>query len=149
TPAGGRIHGVPVLGDLGALQPAIDRLAARGVKPQRLIVTVDSIAPTDLRRLLDIADANGMTLARLPRLTELQSGDADMASSQVRPIAIEDLLGRPRTVLDRSPMRDLVAGARVLVTGAGGSIGSELARQIAGYGPESLALIDHSEFLLY
>jgi FlaA1/EpsC-like NDP-sugar epimerase len=67
----------------------------------------------------------------------------------IRPVAVEDLLGRPRTVLDRDAMRALVKDRRVLVTGAGGTIGSELVRQIAEIGPASLVLFDSAEFLLY
>ena len=64
-------------------------------------------------------------------------------------MAIEDLLGRPQTVLDQAGMRALIAGRRVLVTGAGGTIGSELTRQIASYGPAQLALLDNGEYALY
>jgi FlaA1/EpsC-like NDP-sugar epimerase len=67
----------------------------------------------------------------------------------VRPIAIEDLLGRPQMPLDRDAMRAMVAGRRVAVTGAGGSIGSELVRQVAGFAPAELVLIEQSEFNLY
>ncbi|MBT7362249.1 MAG: polysaccharide biosynthesis protein, partial [Rhodospirillaceae bacterium] len=68
---------------------------------------------------------------------------------EVKPIAVEDLLGRPQAVLDRPAMQSLIAGRRVLITGAGGTIGGELARQIAALGPADLALVDSSEFNLY
>ncbi|HIJ63133.1 MAG TPA: polysaccharide biosynthesis protein, partial [Rhodospirillaceae bacterium] len=68
---------------------------------------------------------------------------------EVKPIAVEDLLGRPQTVLDRSAMRSLIEGRRVLVTGAGGSIGGELVRQIADCAPAALSLLELSEFALY
>ena len=67
----------------------------------------------------------------------------------IEPIALEDLLGRPQAVLDRDAMARLIRGRRVLVTGAGGTIGSELARQIAALAPARLILVDSSEFLLY
>jgi O-antigen biosynthesis protein WbqV len=67
----------------------------------------------------------------------------------VRPVAIEDLLGRPQAVLDRDGMRRLVVGRRVLVTGAGGTIGAELVRQVAEFGPAELTLLDAGEFNLY
>ena len=66
-----------------------------------------------------------------------------------RPIALTDLLGRPQAVLDRSALHKLIAGQRVLITGAGGSIGSELARQVCAYAPSRLVLVDASEFNLY
>ena len=145
---GQRIHGVPVLGDIETGQRVIDGLRRRERPPQRLIVTRET-APPQLRRLLDLAEANGMTLARLPRLAELQSGDGAASPVQVRPVALEDLLGRPRTVLDREPMRRLAVGKRILITGAGGSIGAELARQLAAFAPAHLALLDHGEYALY
>lgn len=145
---GRSIQGVAVLGGLGQAAAAIDRLAVRARAPQRLIVTDDAVDGAALAELLDLAEAKGLTLARLPRLTELKSGTGEERYA-TRPIALEDLLGRPRRVLDRGPVEQLVAGRRVLVTGAGGSIGSELARQIASLGPARLTLLDHSESLLY
>ena len=148
---GRRIHDVEVLGDLDALPEIVKRLERRGKRPQRLIVTHADVESARLRALLDAADRQGMTLARLPRLTEFKPGTPEDGRGKLepRPIAIEDLLGRPRRVLDRDAMRALVAGRRVLVTGAGGTIGGELARQIADFGPAHLALIDHGEYALY
>lgn len=144
---GRRIQGIEVVGGLAEAEAAIERLRRRALAPQRLIVT-EEIPGERLQRLLAVAEANGLSLARLPRLTEFHGGDAT-ARLAVQPIAIEDLLGRPQRVLDRGPVERLVAGRRVLVTGAGGSIGSELSRQIAGLAPARLTLLDHSESLLY
>src|ERR1700736_2036193 len=88
-----------------------------------------------------------MSVARLPRLVEFRDGAAEQLD--MRPVAIEDLLGRPQTVLDRDAMRGLIAGKRVLVTGAGGTIGSELVRQVCGLGPAHITLLDSGEFNLY
>ncbi len=147
---GRRIHGMDVLGDVDAIPEVVAKLERRGKRPQRLIVTKTRIEPDKLRELLDVAERLGMTLGRLPRLTEFKATDA-AGGAKLEPTAIpiEDLLGRPRRVLDREAMRRLVAGRRVLVTGAGGTIGGELARQIAAFGPGALALIDHSEYALY
>jgi O-antigen biosynthesis protein WbqV len=92
-----------------------------------------------------------MTIARLPRLTDFRSGPGDQGGEQieVRPIAIEDLLGRTQTKLDRAAMRRLIEGRRVLVSGAGGTIGAELLRQVATAAPAELTLLDYSEYLLY
>src|SRR5262249_34883189 len=127
--AGQRLRGVPVLGDLVAAPAALARLRRGGRPPQRLILAQEPLRRPPLQALLDLAEANGMSLARLPKLAELRHHDGDPVA--VRPIAVADLLGRPQAVLDRAPMAALVAGRRVLVTGAGGSIGSELVRQIA------------------
>src|SRR5262249_58990366 len=97
--------------------------------------------------LVDMADALGMPVARMPPLVEFRDGTGDRL--EIRPVAIEDLLGRPQTVLDRDSMRRLIAGKRVLVTGAGGTIGSELVRQICRLGPAEITLLDNGEFNLY
>jgi O-antigen biosynthesis protein WbqV len=141
------IRGISVLGTIDDFEPVMRRLALRVSKPQRLIVTKPNLDPDLLGRLLDLADRHGMTLSRLPRLTEFRRGLADRI--EVRPIDVEDLLGRPQAVLDRPAMRQLIGGRRVLVTGAGGTIGSELVRQLATLAPARLTLIDNSEFNLY
>jgi FlaA1/EpsC-like NDP-sugar epimerase len=144
---GREIYGVPVLGTLDELENVVVQLARRGIRPQKLIVTAHGLDGAAIRALLERADALAIPLARLPRATELRQGLADPAT--VEPIALEDLLGRPQAVLDREAMANLVHGRRILVTGAGGTIGSELARQLAALAPARLILFDHSEFLLY
>src|SRR5207247_7226451 len=83
----------------------------------------------------------------LPGLSDLQQGRPALA--QMRDMRIDDLLGRQPVELDMDQMREFLRGRRVLVTGAGGSIGSELARQIAEFDPAALILLDHSENGLY
>jgi O-antigen biosynthesis protein WbqV len=141
------IHGVEVLGTLDQLEEVVTTLKQKGAGPERLILSDDKIDGGVVRTLLDRADALGMTLARLPRLTDLKDGLQDKL--ELRPVAVEDLLGRPQTVLDRDAMRGLIEGRRVLVTGAGGSIGSELVRQISEYGPAAISLVEACEFALY
>jgi FlaA1/EpsC-like NDP-sugar epimerase len=144
---GREIYGVPVLGTIDDLETVVARLERRGTRPQRLIVTAAMLGGSAIRHLLDRADALAIPLARLPRATELRQGIADPAT--IEPIAIEDLLGRSQAVLDREAMANLVRGRRILVTGAGGTIGSELTRQLAALDPATLILFDHSEYLLY
>jgi FlaA1/EpsC-like NDP-sugar epimerase len=155
---GREIYGVPVLGTIEALESVVAALDRRGKRPQKLVVTTQGLAGAEVRRLFDRADALAIPLARLPRLTEFRQtrptgqvrGPADEnAPRGVEPIALEDLLGRPQAVLDREAMARLIRGRRILVTGAGGTIGSELARQIAALMPARLVLVDNSEFLLY
>ncbi len=141
------IHGVEVLGTLEQLEEVVAGLKQKGSPPERLILSEDGVNGGLVRQLFDRADALGMTLARLPRLTDLKDGLADKL--ELRPVAVEDLLGRPQTVLDRGAMHGLIEGRRVLVTGAGGSIGSELVRQIAECAPAAVCLVEASEFALY
>ncbi|MGQ0663070.1 MAG: polysaccharide biosynthesis protein [Pseudomonadota bacterium] len=144
---GRRLGGHEVLGGLDDLAAVVERLAARNLTPQRLIVAKSEIAGLALGRLVEAADRLGISVARLPQLTEFRAAAADKI--EVRPIDIEDLLGRPQTVLDRSAMERLIAGRRVMVTGAGGTIGAELVRQVAELGPARMVLVDNSEFNLY
>ncbi|GAB6052621.1 nucleoside-diphosphate sugar epimerase/dehydratase [Magnetospira thiophila] len=143
---GRRIRDIRVLGTLEELETVLDALDEED-QPQKLIVTKDSMDGPRLRSLLEQADSLGLTLARLPRLTDLKSGLAD--GMDVRPIDVEDLLGRPQAILDRDAMHGLIAGKRILITGAGGSIGSELVRQVSDLGPCLLVLLENSEFALY
>jgi O-antigen biosynthesis protein WbqV len=144
---GRNIHGIDVLGTVDDIPAVVDRLDRAGMRPQRLVITRDDLDGVIVRRLLDTAEALGLTVARLPKLSEFRQGLGDRID--VRPVAIEDLLGRPQAVLDRDSMRRLIAARRVLVTGAGGTIGSELVRQIAAFGPSELILLDSGEFALY
>ncbi|MBT3917513.1 MAG: polysaccharide biosynthesis protein [Rhodospirillaceae bacterium] len=143
------IHGVEILGTIEQIPTVFKDLSRLGPPPQRLIVTSERIEGLEIRSLLDTADTLGMTLARLPALTDFKQGVGAGNEIAVRPIDVEDLLGRPQTALDREAMEKLILGKRVLITGAGGSIGSELVRQISDLAPASIALVENSEFNLY
>ncbi|MCX8506650.1 MAG: nucleoside-diphosphate sugar epimerase/dehydratase [Alphaproteobacteria bacterium] len=142
---------VPVLGVIGDLPQLIaqNRFA---VPPQRVLVTTE-IAAQNLEALLDISEQLALPVSRLPPLTDFRGGDGlKLAKNQpiaMRPIDLEDLLDRPQNPLDQSGVEGLIQGQTVLVTGAGGSIGAELVRQLAGMKPQFLCLLDCSEFALY
>ncbi|HET9146927.1 MAG TPA: nucleoside-diphosphate sugar epimerase/dehydratase [Acetobacteraceae bacterium] len=147
---GRRIHNQPILGSVDQLGPILSRFDTAEERPSLLIVASAEIRGEALHGILAEAEARGLRVARAPSPTALAptsaQGAADLA---LRPIAIEDLLNRPQVSLDREGMARLIQGRRVLVTGAGGSIGSELARQVAGFGPERLILLDSSEYALW
>jgi O-antigen biosynthesis protein WbqV len=144
------IHGVPVLGMCNELTAVLARLASRGVRPQRLIMADATGKRNDAatQEMLHTAERLGLTAACLPRLTDFRDTPKD-GEIDLQPIALEDLLGRPQAPLDREAISRLIAGRRVLITGAGGTIGSELTRQIAALRPVELTLVDFSEFNLY
>ena len=144
---GRNIQGVHVLGTIEDIPAIIDGLSQGNERPQRVIVTKGDLKSDAMRSLIDMADDLGFSLARLPLLTDFQSS-LD-GSTDIKPIAIEDVLGRAQHVLDRASMQTLVKDRRVLVTGAGGTIGSELTRQIASFEPAHLTLLDASEYALY
>ena len=144
---GRNIQGVHVLGTIEDIPAIIDGLSQGNERPQRVIVTKDDLKSDAMHSLIDMADDLGFSLARLPLLTDFQSS-LD-GSTDIKPIAIEDVLGRAQHVLDRASMQTLVKDRRVLVTGAGGTIGSELTRQLASFEPAHLTLLDASEYALY
>ncbi len=141
------IHRVPIYGGIDTLAAVIRKLDRKGIRPQKMILADSSIVGATVRNLLHLADGLGIPLARLPKSGDMKSGFSE--KPEIQPIAVEDLLGRPQNVLDRDSMARLVEGETVLVTGAGGTIGSELVRQIASYRPAKLLLLEVSEFNLY
>ncbi len=143
--AGRRMHGQPILGTVAQAGSVLGRLAARGSPASALVVTEPDFLGAPLAALLAQAEAAGVPVRRAPRPTALTAAER----MELRPVAIEDLLNRPQVSLDRPGMARLVAGRRVLVTGAGGSIGAELARQLAGLDPARLVLLDQSEYALW
>jgi len=145
---GREICRVPVLGTIDSLEAVVEKLDRRGKRPQKLIITAQNLSGDQVRRLLDRAEALAIPLARLPKLTDFKR-NLDNPERALEPIALEDLLGRPQAVLDHEGMARLIHGRRVLVTGAGGTIGAELAHQVAAFSPSRLIVLDNNEYALY
>jgi len=142
------IHSIPVLGKPEELAKVFGKLKKKNKSPQRIVFTTTKETknvPLDV--LMNEADKLGLSFARLPSLTEFR--DNISIVPQLKPIAIEDLIGRPQAKIDTVSISELIRGKRVLITGAGGSIGSELSNQIASFNPTELTLIDNCEYNLY
>jgi FlaA1/EpsC-like NDP-sugar epimerase len=137
-----RIAGVPVLGALADIADKAVRGAATHV-----VVALPGARPAQRRRALELAGRTGLPVLTVPTVDELRTGTSRI--ERLREIEPEDLLGREPVQLDEAGIREVLAGRTVLVTGAGGSIGSELCRQLVAFAPKRLVLVELSEFNLY
>ena len=136
------IDGIPVLGSLDSVAAHAGRLGVT-----HAIIAMPSSSAGQRRRAAELAGAAGLAVLTVPAMADVLSGK--LSVSQVRKVELEDLLGRDPIQLDDEGLHRLLTGKRVLVTGAGGSIGSELCRQIARYAPSRLVFFEQSEFALY
>jgi FlaA1/EpsC-like NDP-sugar epimerase len=134
-----RLHGIRVLGTTSELAHLL-----RDRRPDELVIAIPSASGEVRERIVEIARAESVPVNTLPGLPELISGDFNLAG-QIRPVEVEDLLGREPVEVDIESIAGYLTGEVVLVTGAGGSIGSELCRQIARVGPTRLVLVDNGE----
>jgi FlaA1/EpsC-like NDP-sugar epimerase len=136
---GAKVQGVPVLGSISEL-PYI----AQETAPRLIVIAMPSASAAEMQRVVALCDETGVPFRTVPRLSDVLAGEPQrLELSEVR---IEDLLGRKP--VEFGPARAAVAGRRVMVTGAGGSIGSELARQCAAAGAAELVLLERSELPL-
>jgi FlaA1/EpsC-like NDP-sugar epimerase len=138
-----RLHGIRVVGTTFELP----RLIAES-KPDEVIIAIPSAAGETRQRIVNACRIAAVPVKTLPSVYELIAGDLHLAR-QLREVQVEDVLGREPIELDLVRIASYLSGETVLVTGAGGSIGSELCRQIAAVGPERLLLVDHSENHLF
>jgi len=136
------INGLKVLGSSTDLTRLISDLAI-----ERVIITMTASGSGVIRSILDAGERAGVEVRIVPTLHEIVAGQ--VAVSRFREVQIEDLLGRDPVRLDDEKVRDFVAGKCVLLTGAGGSIGGELANQIARFNPLRLVLVERSEGALF
>jgi len=137
-----RIGGVPVLGPIDAVQ---DKAVLGGAT--HIIVAIPGATPADRRRALELASRTALHVLTVPSVDELRAGHSRV--ERLREIEPEDLLGRSPVQLDEAGIGQVLSGRTVLITGAGGSIGAELCRQVARFEPRRLVLFEQSEFNLY
>jgi FlaA1/EpsC-like NDP-sugar epimerase len=139
---GSRLHGIPVLGTLDQL-PQL----ARETAAEMIVIAMPAANKVQMRRAVELCETCDLPFRTVPRLEDVVSGRSSF--NELKEVAIEDLLGREPVQLDWTAIRTRLAGKRVLVTGGGGSIGSELCRQVARLGADSLTVLELSEYNLY
>jgi FlaA1/EpsC-like NDP-sugar epimerase len=141
-PSQSRVQGLPVLGPAAALPEVAERLGVDVV-----ILAIPSLPTHEVRRLAATASEAGVSVRYLPSFVSALERDARLGD--LRHLHVSELLGRNEVHVVRQASRKIIDGKRVLVTGAGGSIGSELCRQIRGFGPSALYSLDHDESNLH
>lgn len=137
-----RIHSVPVLGGMNLLQDTVDRLLIT-----EIIIAIPSANEQNIWEIINQCKETGCRLRRLPGVYKILDGKVSI--KQIQDVKIEDLLGRPPVTLDSEGISSSISGKVVLVTGAGGSIGSELCRQVSRFKPSLLILLDIYENNMY
>ena len=142
TKRGRSLQGTKILGGVGEVARIAEMVGAK-----RAIVALTNVAPEIRRQAMAACAHAGLTVMTVPAMEDVVSGRVTVA--EVRPIQIEDLLGRDSVVLDDAGLRGFVGKQVVMVTGAGGSIGAELCRQIAKFRPSLLVLFEHNEYAMY
>ncbi|KAI5914810.1 nucleoside-diphosphate sugar epimerase/dehydratase [Thauera sp. 2A1] len=136
------LYGKPVAGAIGLLSQVL-----QDYKADHVILAMPSAANEALKRAADLAVRAGAHVFTVPGLEDLMNGK--VAINAMRPVEIEDLLGRDPVKIDAAHVQKMITRKTVLITGAGGSIGSELCRQVARFAPLRLVLFEASEFALY
>ncbi|MFZ2491333.1 MAG: nucleoside-diphosphate sugar epimerase/dehydratase [Thermoanaerobaculia bacterium] len=139
---GTTIHGVRVLGTTAQLPTLVGTLDI-----DHVIITIAKAQRENIQRIVEICEAIPVKARIIPGLYEILGGQVEV--SRIRSVEIEDLLGREQVQLDETDIARLITGRVVMVTGAGGSIGSELARQVARFAPARLLLVERAEFALF
>ena len=139
---GQEVHGVPVVGGSDEIPNVAKRMSI-----ELILLAIPSSSAAQMRRVVDLCEQAGMPFRTVPNLRALVSGQVSI--NELRKVSIEDILGRDPVSLDWDAISTGLAGRTILVTGGGGSIGSELCRQIARLAPARLILFENSEYNLY
>lgn len=137
---GRSLHGVNVLGQISLLQKT-------SLNFDEILICIPSASANQMKKIVNCCKDSGKPYKTLPSLSELI--EKNVSVSQLREVSFTDLLGRKEIFLDKTSLVDFLKGKRILVTGAGGSIGSELVRQCVKYNPSLITLVDFSELNLF
>ncbi|HEV7644897.1 MAG TPA: nucleoside-diphosphate sugar epimerase/dehydratase [Pyrinomonadaceae bacterium] len=139
---GGSVGGLKVLGTTDDMARLVDEL-----KIDQIVIAIDQAQGKEIRRILDICQAIPVKARIVPSFHEIVHGHVKV--SRIRDVQIEDLLGREPVALDNQNLNEFLTDKVVMVTGAGGSIGAELVRQVAAFRPRKILLVERAEFFLF
>lgn len=139
---GRSVHGLPVYGPIEKLVDLAPRL-----RVNELVITLANVTPKRVKEIVEVGRKIGASAQIIPSFTQLASGQVKVERS--RPVVIEDLLGRAAVNLKSTGVSDMIGGRVIMVTGAGGSIGSELCRQILAQKPKALVMVEQAEIALF
>ena len=139
---GQEVHGIPVIGSCDQIPKIVGSMDI-----DLIMLAIPSATGEEMRRLVQLCDESGVPFQTVPSLDALVTGK--VAINDLRDVSIEDILGRDPVSLDWDDIRHSLSNKTILITGAGGSIGSELCRQVTALGPAHLVLLENSEFNLY
>ncbi len=139
---GGSVNRVKVLGTTNDLARLV-----REFEIEQVVIAIDHAQGKEIRRIMDVCTSIPVKARIVPSLDEIASGRVSV--SRIRDVQIEDLLGREPVELDDQNLHEFLTGKTVMVTGAGGSIGSELVRQITNYQPKQILLVERAEYFLF
>lgn len=135
-----RIHGVPVIAKISALPDLT-------MPYDEILIAIPTASSTEMRKIVALCKQTNKSFKTLPGMEEIINGKVSL--NTIREVSIADLIGREEVQLDREAIDGFLKHKKVLITGAGGSIGSELVRQCLSYSPHELILLDNSEFNLF
>ena len=139
---GTTIYGYPVVGRISDLTQTVDQYSV-----EQITIAIPSLSNDEMQQILNEARKTTVKTNQMPFIEDVLSGDYQL--DEVKEIEVADLLGRDEVELDMEVIREQVADKIVLISGAGGSIGSEISRQIAGFNPKRIILLGHGEFSIY
>jgi FlaA1/EpsC-like NDP-sugar epimerase len=145
---GRQLHGVPVVGLIDAIPGFVEDARRRDHEPECIIVASPHVERGLLAEIVALASRAGIRVDRLPDIQNV-AGTPGQVSLKTQAVRLEDLLGRPQVSLDEKGINRLISGRRVLITGAGGSVGSQISDQVLRFGAAQMTLVENSEFNLY
>ena len=137
-----QVYNLPVVGQVASIPDVVTNLEI-----EHIIIAIPSLRNGELKRIIDFANETEVQVQMLPKIEDLASGRVSV--SNLKNVEVEDLLGREPVLLDNAAIQSTITGETVMVTGAGGSIGSEICRQLMQFQPAKILLVGHGEFSIY